>query len=127
MSCFLNSTSDIFWAPRFQLYIMAEIAVLLKHFQQKCVAVLRWTMRPKRKFPAKVCSGFALDNASKKSISSKSVQRFCVGECVQKENFQQKCAAFFAGSSLRKPVHFTAMHIMDGGNNLQLPGFFQIP
>src|SRR5690606_19014786 len=61
-----------------------------KHFQQKCEAVLRWTMRGKKAFPAKVRSGFALDNAWKESISSKSAKRFCVGQCVERKHFQQE-------------------------------------
>src|SRR5690606_9123371 len=64
-----------------------------KHFQQKCEAVLRWIMRGKKAFPAKVRSGFALDNARIESISSERAKRFCVGQCADRKHFQQKCEA----------------------------------
>ncbi|WP_182231287.1 hypothetical protein [Brucella sp. BO3] len=42
----------------------------IEHFQQKCEAVLRWTMRPGKglHFEPKVRSGFALDNAARKGL-----------------------------------------------------------
>src|SRR5690606_35711029 len=44
-----------------------------EHFQQNCQAVLRRIMRWKKAaFPAKVQSGFALDNATNKAFSSSS-------------------------------------------------------
>src|SRR4051794_28486328 len=65
-----------------------------EHFQQKCETVLRpGNAARQRAFPAKVWNGFAPRKCVKtKSISSKSVERFCAREMRQdKEHFQQKC------------------------------------